>query len=131
MKPLLFVLMLAASFPAHGETWLTMGFTDHAKDKHYCETHPGVFYEWRGTLRSFVGVHQNSHCEASVVGGVAWQPLRYQRISAGAMVMALTGYENGLIVTPAPAISYDGKKYGIDVTGWPGVLWHVRWRFAF
>lgn len=132
MKALVLILGMIVPSLGIAETYLTLGFTDHAKNKRYCEVHPGVFNEWRYTdTRMFVGVHQNSHCEASVVGGLAYQPLTYQRYSAGVMVMGLTGYEKDLMVVPAPALSFDGKTYGVDVTGWPGILWHVRWRFSF
>lgn len=112
-----------------------MGFTKHAENKRYCEVNPGVAHQWRlgRDMTLFLGVHQKSDCEAGGVGIVAWQPLRLGDVRAGGMILALTGYNNHpLLVTPAPAFSFEVKKnHGVDVTGWPGVLWHVRWRFSF
>lgn len=115
------------------ETYLTLGFSKHfSDDEQHCNTHPGVLKEWRnGTLRAQLGIQQNSECAPSFVGATAWQPLQYRRLSAGGALLVLTNYEEGTIVTPAPAISYDAKTHGWDLTGWPGKLWHLRWRFAF
>lgn len=115
-----------------GETWLTLGFTDHVEKKRYCEVHPGVFHEWRWRdLRTFAGMHQNSHCEASAVFGVAWLPLTYQRFSAGGVMMALTGYDRPITPAPAPAIAYDKNRHGADLIYIPGVLVHLRYRWSF
>ena len=134
MRSALALALWLINYNALAETYMTLGFTHHHKDKQYCEVHPGVFGEWRwNDVRTFVGIHQKSDCEPGGVGGIAWQPLRYEALSAGVMVMALTNYEeHPVIVTPAPAFSYQVQKnVGVDVTGWPNKLWHVRWRFAF
>ena len=132
MKLLVAFLAAIAANSATAETWLTLGFTKHAEDKHYCEVHPGITHDWRfSTVRTYLGAYQNSHCGVSGQGGVAWLPLSYQRFSVGATVMALTGYEHQFIFAASPVLTYDGKTHGVDVVGWPGIILHVRYRFAF
>lgn len=116
-----------------GETVLTLGFTNHVKDKRYCEVSPGVFRQWRGEdWRAFLGAQQNSHCEASAVGGAAWLPLHYRRFSAGVFGAGTTGYPERQI-TPGGglAVAYDHKKEGVDLIWIPKVLVHLRWRWSF
>lgn len=115
-----------------GETWLTVGFTNHVKDKRYCEVHPGVYREWRWRdTRAFLGAHQNSRCEASAAAGLAWLPLKHRRFSAGGVAMGLTGYERPVTPVAAPAIAYDERRHGADLVYIPGVLVHLRWRWSF
>ena len=116
------------------ETWITMGFTEHSnKSKEYCEVNPGISHDWRyGTVRTFVGAHGNSYCQASLVVGAAWLPFTYWRVSGGVTAMVLTGYEErNLTPAGALALSYDEKKTGVDVAWVPGYLVHLRYRFAF
>lgn len=116
-----------------GETWLTLGFTNHVEDKRYCEVHPGVFRQWTGEdWRAFLGAQGNSHCEASVVAGAAWLPLHYRRYSAGVFGAGMTGYpERQITHGGGLAVAYDHKKEGADLIYIPGVLVHLRWRWSF
>lgn len=130
-----FALVLGLAFPILGsaETYLTLGFSKHfTEGEDHCNTHPGVIREWRmGTVKTQLGIQQNSECAPSFVGAIAWQPLQYRRYSAGIAGLVLTNYEEGTIVTPAPVASYEEKNYGVDFTGWPGKILHIRWRFSF
>jgi hypothetical protein len=128
------ILILGLIVPSLGlaETWYTLGFTKHAEDKNYCEVHPGITYDWRfSTVRTYLGAYQNSHCQASGQAGVAWLPLSYRRLSAGVTAMALTGYERQFLLAASPVLTYEEKKHGVDIVGWPGIILHVRYRFAF
>ena len=132
MRELILAVLLLYATCVHAETWLTLGFTKHAEDKQYCEVHPGITHDWRfSTFRTYLGAYQNSHCQVSGQAGVAWLPLSYQRFSAGATVMALTGYEKQFLFAASPVLTYDGKQHGVDVVGWPGIIFHVRYRFSF
>lgn len=135
VKAIVVVLAAFVAFPAAAETkkWLTLGFSKHVEDRRYCEVHPGVVVEKRYTyFRAFLGMHQNSYCEASAVAGAAWMPLTYQYVSAGITAMGLTGYqESRVLFAGGLALSYDRKKEGADLVIVPGHLTLLRWRWAF
>lgn len=123
---LIFVLLMITSSASRSDTWLSIG----GASVHACHScgynnfNPGLGlqHDVDADLRIIGGVYYNSYYRAAVYAGAGYQPLRYGMLRFGVMGGVVTNYENLKIpVMALPVVSVEGKRFGIDLLGFPSV----------
>lgn len=118
------MLMIVATREARaGEAWLvgTVASYHIGTEKKYEQQNWGLGIEQRMTETFAVtgGMYRNSNRRDSLYVGVAWMPIRYGWVSAGAAALLVSGYETAknpeLVKAVLPVVSVERKGYGINV----------------
>jgi hypothetical protein len=122
VRSLLAVLLLA-SLPAWGETWIvgTVASWHYSSDKEYEQQNWGAGIEQSlfGNVRAVGGMYRNSNRRDSLYVGLAWSPLHYGNLRLGTAALLVSGYETAkdpeLVKAIFPVISWEGEKFGINI----------------
>jgi hypothetical protein len=91
------------------------------RDAHYNETNIGIGYarDISDDVSAFAVRYPNSLHKTTLGAGATWQPLRLWQLKAGALAMLATGYPTPVVI--APLITYQGERYGADITFAPSI----------
>lgn len=117
-------VLVAIGMSGRAEDWAvaTLG-SQHLNGKSYCELNLGLGGEvdWKPDTRIIGGFYSpNSLCDkTSLYGGLLRHYFRYQEWRGGVAVMGLTGYNSGLTLGAALAMSYEGRENGFNLIWFP------------
>lgn len=130
MKALALVLLLA-SLPAWGETWLTVPIASYHFDRSSdrCEVNPGLGIETdvAKDIRFHAGGYHNSNCRPSTYLCGSYTPWSFGNWKSGGALCGFTGYhkekkvngeaerEDKVILAPLAVFSYERKTWGLNV----------------
>lgn len=135
-------LALVALLPAtaSAQDWLIVsGLAYHLKGDHCNSITTGLGYErtHSETDRTQIGFYRNSNCSWSAYAAKAWLPGKFGSVRIGLIGGVVTGYESAITPAGGLAVTYEGKRYGLNLVGIPpagssspGVLWlqaKVKW----
>ena len=120
------VIMFFIISPVRADTWMNIG----GGSVHACHScgynnfNPGLGlqHDINPDLRVLGGVYYNSYYKATVYAGIGYQPLQYGMMRFGVMGGLVTNYIHLEVpVMLLPALSVEGKKFGIDILGFPSI----------
>lgn len=135
MRKWLVLLALLAS-PVHAEDlWLTATTVSHHVDRsaHYNERNPGLGLEYRFDQDASVFVSRtlNSYSNWSTYLGVEILPIQVRQFRLGLTMFLATGYPDGTILLAAPAVAWEGDRFGANFLVVPGAYAALQLKVKF